>query len=145
VADKIKKTNPYRDAMQVCRVLDMGSGQLNISRIAILRKDIEGDERGEVEYGGGWMTSKYYLQQAQERIHKVAAQEITFKEIPTPDLDGVAFKIGDLIKNIYYRRTQCGGHKEDGSTKNSKLVPITKWLQRWLYFISGKYKNIDQT
>jgi hypothetical protein len=41
------------------------------------------------------MTSKYYLQQAQQRIHKVAAQEIPFQEIPTPDLDGIAFKVGD--------------------------------------------------
>ena len=64
--DEIKKTNPYRDAMEVCRVLDMGSGQLNISGIDMLRKGIEGDERWKVEYGGGWLTSKYYLQQAQE-------------------------------------------------------------------------------
>jgi hypothetical protein len=91
----IKKTNPYRNAMEVCRVLDMGSGQLNISGIDMLRKGIEGDENGKIEYGGGWMTSKYYLQQAQEKVHNVAAVEIPFQQIPTPDLDGVAFKNGD--------------------------------------------------
>ena len=52
-ADKIKKSNPYRDAMEVCRVLDMGSGQLNISGIDLLRKGIEGDTRGKVERNGG--------------------------------------------------------------------------------------------
>jgi hypothetical protein len=51
--------------------------------------------------------------------------------------------LNSLIKNIYYRRTQRGGHKGDGTKKNSKLVPIAKWLQRRLFFMSGKYKNIE--
>jgi hypothetical protein len=48
--------------------------------------------------------------------------------------------LNSLLKNIYYRRTQRGGNKGDGTSKNSKLSPIAKWLQRRLYFLSGKYK-----
>jgi hypothetical protein len=51
--------------------------------------------------------------------------------------------LNSLLKNIYFRRTQRGGHKGDGTTRNSKLTPIAKWLQRRLYFLSGRYKDID--
>jgi hypothetical protein len=92
---EIQAANPYRDAMNVCRVMDLGSGQLNISGIEMLRKGIEGDEHGKVKYGGGWLTTKYYIQQAQNKVHGVAQKVIPFEEIPTPDLDGVAFKVGN--------------------------------------------------
>jgi hypothetical protein len=55
---EIQTSNPYRDAMEVCQVMDLGSGQLNISGIEMLRKDIEGDATGKVQYGGGWLTTK---------------------------------------------------------------------------------------
>jgi hypothetical protein len=61
---EIQATNPYRNAMEVARVMDLGSGQLNISGLKLLRKGIEGDDNGRVKYGGGWLTTKYYLQQA---------------------------------------------------------------------------------
>jgi hypothetical protein len=122
--DEIKKTNPYRDAMEVCRVLDMGSGQLNLSGIDMLRKGIEGDERGKVEYGGGWLTSKYYLQQAQERVHKVAAKEIPFQEIPTPDLDGVAFKVGDADDYSKLLMFILEMFKLDGVARDNNQPPI---------------------
>jgi hypothetical protein len=50
--------------------------------------------------------------------------------------------LNSLLKNIYFRRTQRGGHKGDGKSRNSKLTPIAKWLQRRLYFLSGRYKEI---
>jgi hypothetical protein len=81
--------------MDVCRVVDFCSGQLNISGIEMLRKGIEGDENGKVKYGGGWLTTKHYIQQAQNKVHAAAATVIPFQEIPTPDLDGVAFKVGN--------------------------------------------------
>jgi hypothetical protein len=56
---KIQATNPYRNAMEVTRVMDLGSGQLNISGLELLRKGIEGDENGRVKYEGGWLTTKY--------------------------------------------------------------------------------------
>jgi hypothetical protein len=92
---EIQATNPYRDGMDVCRVMDLGSGQLNISGIEMLRKGIEGDENGKVKYGGGWLTTKHYIQQAQNKVHAAAEKVIPFQEIPTPDLDGVAFKVGN--------------------------------------------------
>ena len=55
----------------------------------------EGDENGKVKYGGGWLTTKYYIQQAQNKVHGAAEKVIPFQEIPTPDLDGVAFKVGN--------------------------------------------------
>jgi hypothetical protein len=66
----IKKSTPYQDAMEVCGVLDMGSGWLNISSgIDMLQKGIEGDKNRKVEwYGGGWITSKYHIQQVQEEV-----------------------------------------------------------------------------
>ena len=50
--------------------------------------------------------------------------------------------LNSLLKNIYFRRTQRGGHKGDGQSRNSKLAPIAKWMQRRLYFLSGRYKHI---
>jgi hypothetical protein len=47
-----------------------------------------------------------------------------------------------LLKNIYFRRTQLGGHKGSGQSRNSKLTPIVKWMHRRLYFRSGRYKHI---
>jgi hypothetical protein len=47
----IQAANPYRDAMEVARVMDLGSGQLNLSGLEMLRKGIEGDENGKVKYG----------------------------------------------------------------------------------------------
>jgi hypothetical protein len=41
----IQASNPYyHDAMDICRVMDLGSGQLNISGIKMLRKGIEGND-----------------------------------------------------------------------------------------------------
>jgi hypothetical protein len=51
--------------------------------------------------------------------------------------------LNSLLKNIYFRRTQRGGHKGDGKSKNSKLTPIAKWLQRRLFFLSSKHKDIE--
>jgi hypothetical protein len=50
--------------------------------------------------------------------------------------------LNSLLKNIYFRWTQRGGHKGDGKSKNSKLPSIAKWLQWRLFFLSGKYKDI---
>jgi hypothetical protein len=50
--------------------------------------------------------------------------------------------LSSLLKNIYFRRTQRGGYKGGGQSRNSKLAPIAKWMQRHPYFLSGRYKNI---
>ncbi len=55
---EIQATNPYRNAMEVARVIDLGSGQLNISGLEFLRKGIEGGENARVKYAGGWLTTK---------------------------------------------------------------------------------------
>jgi hypothetical protein len=50
--------------------------------------------------------------------------------------------LNSLLKKIHFRRTQRGGHKGDGQSRNSKLAPIVKWMQCRLYFLSGRYKDI---
>jgi hypothetical protein len=47
------------------------------------------------------------------------------------------------LKNIYFKRTQREGHKGDGKSRNSKLALIAKGMQRRLYFLSGRYKDIE--
>jgi hypothetical protein len=34
--------------------------------------------------------------------------------------------LNSLLTNIYFKRTQLWGHKGDGKSRNSKLVPIAK-------------------
>jgi hypothetical protein len=94
---EIQATNPYRNAMEVARVMDLGSGQLNISGFELLRKGIEGDENGRVKYGGGWLTTKYYLQQANTKVHSAAQLVIPFQEVPATDLDGFTFDFSKML------------------------------------------------
>jgi hypothetical protein len=69
-------------AMEVARVMDLGSGQLNISGVELLGTGIEGDKNGRVKYGVGWLTTKYYLQQANTKVQHAAAQlVIPFQEV----------------------------------------------------------------
>ncbi len=69
---EIQATNPYRNAMEVARVMDLGSGQLNMSGFELLREGSEGDETGRVKYGCGWVTTKYYLQHANTKVQAAA-------------------------------------------------------------------------
>ena len=94
---EIQASNPYRNAMEVARVMDLGSGQLNLSGFELLRKGIEGDVNGRVKYGGGWLTTKYYLQQANSKVHAAAQLVIPFQEIPTTDLDGFTFDFSKIL------------------------------------------------
>jgi hypothetical protein len=77
--------------MEVARVMDLGSGQLNLSGFELLRKGIEGNVNGREKYGGGWLATKYYLQQAKSRVHAGAQLVIPFQEISTTNLDGFTF------------------------------------------------------
>jgi hypothetical protein len=46
---EIQATNRYRNVMEVAKVMDLGSGQLNISGLELLGKGIEGDKNGRVK------------------------------------------------------------------------------------------------
>jgi hypothetical protein len=50
---EIQAINPYCNAMEVTRVVDFGSGQLNLSGFELLRKGIESDVNGRV----GWLAN----------------------------------------------------------------------------------------
>jgi hypothetical protein len=121
---EIQTSNPYHDAMEVCRVMDLGSGQLNFSGIEMLRKGIEGDATGKVQYGGGWLTTKYHIQEAQKILHSAAKEEIPYHEIPDPELDGFAFKVGvadDYSKLLIFLLEMF---KLDGIAKDSTQAPV---------------------
>jgi hypothetical protein len=44
-----------------------------------------------------------------------------------------------LIKGVYYRRTQRGGHGGKRDEPNSRVHPLGRWRQRKLFFLSGDY------
>jgi hypothetical protein len=83
--------------MEVARVMDLGSGQLNISALELLQKGIEGSKNGRVKYGDGWLTTQYYLQQANTKVHAAAQLFIPFQEVPTPDLDAFSFDLSKML------------------------------------------------
>jgi hypothetical protein len=94
---ELQATNLYCNAMEVVRVMDLGSGQLNLSGFELLRKGIEGNVKGRVKYGGGWLTTKYYLQQSNSQVHAAAQLVIPFQEIPTTNFDGFAFNYSKIL------------------------------------------------
>jgi hypothetical protein len=49
-------------------------------------------------YGGGWITTKYYLKKVQTKgVHAAAQYVIPFQEILTTDLDGFAFNYSKIL------------------------------------------------
>jgi hypothetical protein len=95
---EIQAINPYLDAMEVARVIDLGSGQLNISGFELLQKGIDGNRNGRLKYGGGWLTTKYYLQQVQTKVHAVAQCVIYF---PGNSDKGFGWFLLQLFENTY--------------------------------------------
>jgi hypothetical protein len=47
-----------------------------------------------------------------------------------------------LIKSVYFRRTQRGGNGGKPDEPNSRVVPVARWLQRKLFFLSGDYLGV---
>jgi hypothetical protein len=50
-----------------------------------------------------------------------------------------------LIKSVYYRRTQRGGHGGKKDEASSRVMPLGRWMQRKLFFLSGDYLECDNT
>jgi hypothetical protein len=92
---EIQATNPYHNAMEVAKVMDLRSGQLNISGFELLGKGIEGDKNSRVK--GGWLTTKFYLQQANSKVHAATQHVIPFQEIPATNLDGFSFNYSKIL------------------------------------------------
>jgi hypothetical protein len=84
-------TNLYCNGMEVARVMDLGSGQLNLIGFELLKKGIEGNVNGRVKYGGGWLTTKCHLQLTNSKTSAAAQLVIPFQEILTTNLDGFTF------------------------------------------------------
>jgi hypothetical protein len=49
-----------------------------------------------------------------------------------------------LLKRVYFRRTQRGGHGGKSDKPNSRVTPLGHWLQRKLFFLSGNYLCCDK-
>lgn len=49
-----------------------------------------------------------------------------------------------LLKSVYFRRTQRGGHGGKKDEPNSRVTPLGRWLQRKLFFLSGDYLRCDE-
>jgi hypothetical protein len=94
---EIQATNLYCSTMEVARVMDLGSGQLNISGFELFQKGIEGGVNGRLKYGGGWLTAKNYLQQANSKAHAAAQHVTPFQEIPATNLDGFSFNYSKIL------------------------------------------------
>jgi hypothetical protein len=48
-----------------------------------------------------------------------------------------------LIKSVYYRRTQRGGHGGKKDEASSRVKPLGRWMQRKLFFLSGDYLQCE--
>ena len=42
-----------------------------------------------------------------------------------------------LLKTFFFRRTAHGGAGNSGRSANSRLIPLARWLQRWLLWMLG--------
>jgi hypothetical protein len=51
--------------------------------------------------------------------------------------------LNSLMKSVYYRRTQRGGHGGKTDEPMLRCLPIGRWLQRKLHFLSGDYLKCD--
>ena len=66
----------------------------------MLRKGVEGDDEGKVQYGGGWLASEYYVSQAMREIEEAAADVIPFVSIQVPGVDGIQFDYASMVDYI---------------------------------------------
>jgi hypothetical protein len=48
-----------------------------------------------------------------------------------------------LIKSVYYRRTQRGGHGGKKDEASLPVTPLARWMQRKLFFLLGDNLQCD--
>jgi hypothetical protein len=98
--DIIRQKNPYRQAEEIAKVMDMSPGQLNLSGYMELRKGLEiKNKKGKIPRGKGWLCSEHYVKSAQYAIEKEAMQHIPFAMLPSAEVDGFQF---DYEKALLY-------------------------------------------
>jgi hypothetical protein len=49
-----------------------------------------------------------------------------------------------LIKSVYYRRTQRGGHGGKKDEVSLRVTPLARWMQRKLFFLLGDYLQCEE-
>jgi hypothetical protein len=82
----IRQKNPYRQAKEIAKVMDMSPGQLNLSGYMELRKGLEiKKKKGKIPRGKGWLCSEHYVKSAQYAIEKEAVQHIPYAMLPSAD------------------------------------------------------------
>ena len=83
---EIMKDNPYRQAEEIAKVMDLSPGQLNLSGYTELRYGLEEkNEKGKIPRGGGWLCRPHYLKEAQKAIQAAAKVEVPYQMLPEID------------------------------------------------------------
>jgi hypothetical protein len=72
-SESIRKVNPYRQAQEIAKVMDLSPGQLNLSGYKALRNGLESKNKaGLIPRGKGWLCSNYYVLHAMHAIETEA-------------------------------------------------------------------------
>jgi hypothetical protein len=100
----VQRENPYRRAMIIAKVIDLGGSVLNLSGYDQLRKGVEGDAQGSIVRKGGWLASKYYVMKAMTAVETAAQHVIPFTNLGADDLedgiDGICFDYAPFLAYV---------------------------------------------
>jgi hypothetical protein len=79
-------------------------------------------------------------------IHMVASGHLSFYMREWGNLykySQQGWEAFNSLINVYFWRTQRGGNGGKPEEKNSRVVPVARWLQQNLYFLSGDYFGVN--
>jgi hypothetical protein len=100
----VQRENPYRRAMIIAKVIDLGGSVLNLSGYDQLRKGVEGDAQGSIVRKGGWLASKYYVMKAMTAVETAAQHVIPFTNLGADNLedgiDGICFDYAPFLAYV---------------------------------------------
>jgi hypothetical protein len=84
--EDIREQNPYRQAQEVAKVMDLSPGQLNLSGYKALREGLElRNDKGKIPKGRGWLCSDWYVKEAMYAIEREAEKIIPYKMLEGVD------------------------------------------------------------
>jgi hypothetical protein len=102
----VQRENPYRRAMTIAKVIDLGGSVLNLSGYDQLRKGVEGNMEGHIARNGGWLASKWFVMKAMTAVETAAQAVIVlpFSSLGAAelddDIDGIKFEYAPFLAYI---------------------------------------------
>jgi hypothetical protein len=100
----VQRENPYRRAMTIAKVIDLGGSVLNLSGYDQLRKGVEGNIEGHIERNGGWLASKWFVMKAMTAVETAAQAVIPFSPLGAAELedgiDGIQFEYAPFLAYV---------------------------------------------